>query len=1544
MKGLDIIIPVKDEAGSIKEISQRIDSSLKRVGIKYCMIFVDDNSTDSTVKEISSASKKYPIKLIHKRGKPGKAYSILEGVKACSRQTIAMIDGDLQYSPKYLPEMFHLMEKHGVVVANRKINGNSSLRKIGSKINSLIFGKILFGFNFDTQSGLKIFRKDIVRHIRESDVTAWTIDMPLLHTAVELGYSIGCVDIEFLERKKGHSKIHYAKAAYEIAKGSVKLRLKSKRVYPIKASNRPALGAGVIYKGKRYVTHTHLPHHESALLTLKLWQKVALTLGLITLGLGLLINAKITAIIFIAILTFIYFADLIFSTYVLLKSLRFPPEIKVSDKEVARLKEENLPVYTILCPLYKEAKVVSQFVESISQLDWPKDKLDVILLLEEDDEETRKAVSWLGYFSYVRTLIVPASQPKTKPKACNFGLAHARGEYVVVYDAEDRPDPLQLKKAYIAFGKTGSKVICLQSKLNYYNTNHNLLTRLFTAEYSLWFDLVLPGLQSIETSIPLGGTSNHFRTKDLKGLHAWDPFNVTEDCDLGVRLFKAGYKTAIIDSTTLEEANSNIKNWFRQRSRWIKGYLQTYLVHMRDPISFVKSQGIHALIFQLVIGMRMIFMLVNPILWTLTISYFVLYRFVGPAIEALYPAPIFYMAVTSLIFGNFMYFYNYMIGCAKREQWSLIKFVFLIPFYWLMMSIASGLAFYQLITKPHYWEKTHHGFHIDKLEKEKLSELKRGQTKAYRGEQLRKVKEFATSGFAAGGILVFATLIGNFFNFLYNAYLGRTLSPEQFGIIGLIGSFIYLVQIPSSGVGRTVTYKSAYLSGKFETPVKIFWARIRKHLVWISLTALLFWLISVPFLAPLFKMDDITPFLLFAPVWVFVLVGAVDNGFLTGNLKFAVLALTGIIEAVSKFAFTYLFVSLGLYSWIYAALPLSMALSFFIGWFVIVKIKSKPIKKEVELSLNFPKKFFGASILAKLSSVAFLSLDVILAKVYLPPYEAGQYVLLSLTGKMIFFFGTLFAQFITPLVSREVGAGKNPKRIFNKLLMATIFSSFFAYLVLGIFGNITVPLLLGQKALGIVQFLPYYAAGMVFFAVAESIVSYHMVRQHYLFPIVSFLLAIFEIVGIGLFHTNLYGITGVMVLLGTTYFVTMFIFHYFYEPLVIVGRNLLDLLGLFGKVPEARPITNKLRILIFNWRDTKHRWAGGAEVYIHELAKRWVKMGHEVTLFCGNDGHSARREVIGGVNIIRRGGFFMVYIWAFAYYTFRLKGKYDVIIDSENGIPFFTPLYAKEEKFLLIHHVHQDIFQVNLKPPLSWMGAFLEKRLMPIVYRNTEVITVSPSSKADILDHHLTEKEPYVIYNGVDLRKYAPGVKSKRPMVLYLGRIRTHKSLPIFVYAAKKVLKTMPKVRFVIAGEGQESDMLRDLIRKSGLRKKIEFLGKVSEERKLKLYQQAWVFVNPSLMEGWGITTIEANACGIPVVASNVSGLRDAIYNPHSGVLVPYGDVDEFAKNIKMLIGDNDLRGEMSRDAIRWAKKFDWEKSAKRGIEILKLHLYKKVE
>lgn len=1546
MSQLGIIIPVKDEAENISELAQRIHRAMRQAEIAYEMIFVDDRSTDSTVKKIKGLSRLYPISLHHKQGKLGKAYSILEGSRIATTEYVAMIDGDLQYPPEAIPELFELAKQHGIAVANRKFHSTSFLRKTTSKLGAFIFGRAILGFKCDVQSGLKVFRREIIEHLKESDITPWTLDMPLLHTARELGYNIGCVDINFKKRSNGKSKLRFASSAAEIGLAAMRTKFRRRRIYAIKPHSEDSMaGAGIAHKGNRFITHTTLPHEKSALTTFSIWQLVAISaIASFFIG-GMFLNPFLFAVVFVAILSTIYFLDLLFSTFVLLKSLHFPPEIEITNVELESVNDEDLPVYSILCPLYREGKVLPHFLDAIAAIDWPKDKLEVLLLLEEDDEETHEVVKKLTLPSYVRTFVVPHSLPKTKPKACNYGLAHARGEYVVVYDAEDKPDPLQLKKAYLVFRKVGSKVFCLQSKLNYYNPHHNLLTRLFTAEYSLWFDLVLPGLQSIETGIPLGGTSNHFRTQDLRTIHAWDPFNVTEDCDLGVRLFKQGYKTAIIDSTTLEEANSNIKNWLRQRSRWIKGYLQTYFVHMRDPIGFVRQHGMHALIFQLVIGMRMTFMLINPFLWFMTISYFTLYSLVGPSIEALYPTPVFYMAVTSLVFGNFIYMYNYMIGSAKREHWSVIKFVFLIPLYWLLASIAAVIAVYQLIFKPHFWEKTHHGFHLQKEEAQKAQEVMRLRAQEVRAERLRRIRELATSGLATGGILVVASGVAHFFNLLYNAYLVRMVSVEEFGLITLFGSFLLLSSIPLGALSRTVSHRSAFLLGKYETTVKSFWSRVRTRVLPLAVLLTLAWLAAIPFLANFFNVEVLLPFVLFTPVLAIGTALAVDKGLLNGNLKFLWMALVIVAEAVTKLVLTLLLVTFGFTQWVYAAIPASLVIALLIAWGATHSLKEQPKMPILPpRTLRFPRRFYFTSILIGLSTIAFLQLDVVLAKHFLSPTRAGEYALLSLAGKMIFFIGALFTRFMVPLVGRAEGANRNPRIVFRKLFALTTVVSVMGFVGIGVFGHITVPLILGQKVIPIVYLLPTYTLAMVCFTIGSSIVSYHQTRNQHLFPILGSFLIVGQIIGIIAFHGSIQAITTVMLFTSVTYLALMSLLHLSYGKLLIVLRNIADFFGLFGRInPDYLRKNGRLRILILNWRDTKHVWSGGAEVYIHELAKRWVANGHKVTVFCGNDGKSSRNEVIDGVQVVRRGGFYTVYLWAFLYYILRFRGLFDLVVESMNGVPFFTPLYARAPKFLIVHHIHQGVFRSHLSFPLAQIALFIESKLTPLLYRNQKLVTVSESSREDIIKLKLGSKENIeIIFNGINHSVYRRLPKTKYPSFIYMGRMKPYKNIDIAIRAFARIVRKHPTAILTIVGDGESLGGLKDLTSRLHLKQSVKFLGRVTENKKVVYLAKSWVALQPSSFEGWGITVLEANVCGTPVIASNVAGLRDSVVDGKTGLLVPVKDAKLFAKAMLDLIKEREYRKELSDEAYKWSQKFSWEKSADRFLSVIIGELEKK--
>jgi len=441
-------------------------------------------------------------------------------------------------------------------------------------------------------------------------------------------------------------------------------------------------------------------------------QKIIFLILLIIFIVGLAFTWQGTIIFLLGVLTLFYLANIFLGFYLSFKSVFQGEEIVISPKELSPI---DWPTYTILCPLYKEANILPKFVSNISNLDYPKEKLECLLLLEENDEETLRAAKLLNLPSFFKIIIVKDSYPKTKPKACNVGLLNATGEYTVIYDAEDRPDKDQLKKAVLAFKKAGLNVACIQAKLNFYNQKYNFLTRMFTSEYTLWFDLILPGFQAIDAPIPLGGTSNHFKTAVLKKLGGWDPYNVTEDCDLGLRLKESGHRTLVLDSTTWEEANSELKNWIRQRSRWIKGYLQTYLVHSRQMNFLLKKIGpFNTFLFSLWTGFLPLTALINPLLWALTISYFTFRPEIGQIIEALFPPYILYPGVFCLVIGNFFFLYNYLLASSKKGFDEFVKYGLLMPIYWIMISFAGWYGIVQLIFRPHFWEKTNHGLALSK--------------------------------------------------------------------------------------------------------------------------------------------------------------------------------------------------------------------------------------------------------------------------------------------------------------------------------------------------------------------------------------------------------------------------------------------------------------------------------------------------------------------------------------------------------------------------------------------------------------------------------------------------------------------------------------------------------------------------------------------------------------------------------------------------------------------------------------------------------------
>ena len=369
----------------------------------------------------------------------------------------------------------------------------------------------------------------------------------------------------------------------------------------------------------------------------------------------------------------------------------------------AAVEEAALPTYSILLPLRDEANMVDQLANALSRLDYPAEKLDILFVVEAASPETVAAVERRLGDPRFGLLVVPDALPRTKPKALDFALPLCRGEFVDVYDAEDRPHPRQLKDIVAQFRRE-PMVECIQARLVIANGRRGWLPAVFAGEYAGLFSVILPALARWGLFMPLGGTSNHFRLSTLRQLGGWDAFNVTEDADLGARLARRGLRSAVNTSFTLEDAPVALKSWMGQRTRWMKGWMQTYLVHNRRPRHLLADLGWRqTLMFQVILlGMILAPLLHGGFLLGLALLY-------GtglldwPRMDAWA-----ILCITTLLIGQTAAIATNIVGLHRIGQKSLWVTQLSVPIYWLLIAWATLRALFELAIWPYYWFKTPH--------------------------------------------------------------------------------------------------------------------------------------------------------------------------------------------------------------------------------------------------------------------------------------------------------------------------------------------------------------------------------------------------------------------------------------------------------------------------------------------------------------------------------------------------------------------------------------------------------------------------------------------------------------------------------------------------------------------------------------------------------------------------------------------------------------------------------------------------------------------
>ncbi|QIZ82473.1 glycosyltransferase [Thalassovita gelatinovora] len=367
------------------------------------------------------------------------------------------------------------------------------------------------------------------------------------------------------------------------------------------------------------------------------------------------------------------------------------------------------PKVSILVPLFKESEVAHVLVNRLQRLSYPKSLLDVVLILEENDLMTKHALAGSDLPGWMRVVTVPDGRPRTKPRAMNYALDFCRGDIIGIFDAEDAPDPDQIDRVADRFANAPDDVVCLQGVLDYYNSRQNWLARCFTIEYATWFRVLMPGMARLGFAIPLGGTTLFFRRDALERLGGWDAHNVTEDADLGFRLARHGYRTEMSETTTREEANCHLLPWVKQRSRWLKGYMVTYLVHMRNPVTLLRQLGVWKFLgFQLHFITALSQFLLAPLLWSLWLLVVGL-----PHPLTVFIAPDLLRATSYAFFTveicSFVYAIRAVSGPEHRHLWPWIPTVHL---YFPLGVFAAYKALFELVFQPFYWDKTKHGLSL----------------------------------------------------------------------------------------------------------------------------------------------------------------------------------------------------------------------------------------------------------------------------------------------------------------------------------------------------------------------------------------------------------------------------------------------------------------------------------------------------------------------------------------------------------------------------------------------------------------------------------------------------------------------------------------------------------------------------------------------------------------------------------------------------------------------------------------------------------------
>ncbi|MDB4977860.1 MAG: glycosyl transferase [Candidatus Peribacteria bacterium] len=704
---ISIIIPTFRQKETLPILLDRLVSVLQSLSRSYEIIIIDDRSNDGTLEFIRSLYATYPIRIFEKEGFHGKSFSIQEGINNAIGSIIAILDPNMPYEPEALVPMLQKLDPYDLIIAKDTFSRFPWYQSIIRKLYNISLGHIFMPVNEDIQPGLKIMKRELLDSFAMK--TSWNFDVRLINHARHSGFKVTYHEVDPGQQKKVHENISLHDYGVAVREGFL---LKKNAIlhffFPFLFPPGPL---EYLSKGFTNVAdYLYMSNAESAKKSFTPETVSLVVTGGILLSLFCWITSDLLGLSPLAlIMTFIsvlYVSIIIFKVQMVRRSKKYPC-IVFTREELDAAANDSLPTVTAFVPLYKEAEIIPQITTRLKEMEYPPEKLQIIIILEPDDTETIQAYRNTQLPPNFELLVLPDLQPKTKPKALNVALRKATGDVIVIYDADILPDRNQIKKAALAFKKYPD-VTYLHVRLDHYNAEYNWITKLFNIEFSFFYDMFFPGIVSMEVPLPLSGHSTYFLHSAITDVKGWDPYNVTEDCDIGIRLFRKGYrKSMVLDSISWEEATNSIPTWAKQRARWMQGFFQTSIVHLRYPLLLKKELGSWSnfIAFLFLVPGTVFLNVINMIQWVLLILWIITRSTV---ISSMYPGYTIYFAVTSFVVGNFIFTVLNMLGAYKRQRFHLVKFGLISCFYWIMLGYATIKGQIRLFFKPSQWAKTTH--------------------------------------------------------------------------------------------------------------------------------------------------------------------------------------------------------------------------------------------------------------------------------------------------------------------------------------------------------------------------------------------------------------------------------------------------------------------------------------------------------------------------------------------------------------------------------------------------------------------------------------------------------------------------------------------------------------------------------------------------------------------------------------------------------------------------------------------------------------------